>query len=215
MGGPRTFIDLWIWNLAWRLVLPKGMRMPKIKGQIDFVLKRAIVLNFFLPIFHWFFRFLKMVKRCGTSNMLHSKSKNATSPQLPIAMQCLCHNSVLWRLFLHIWCKSYKWIFIYWIRLTLSWVSFIVTAVTAHAEILQVKKEWQMCIVEWFWSLGKATWMEMGLSLDRKWCDYSFLFKFESSMKCFYIRRFFYSTWLSFHLSLDFFFQRVGVWLHL
>ena len=82
------------------------------------------------------------------------------------------------------------------------------TAVTAHAEILQVKKEWQMCIVEWFWSLGKATWMEMGLSLDRKWCDYSFLFKFESSMKCFYIRRFFYSTWLSFHLSLDFFFLK-------
>ena len=84
------------------------------------------------------------------------------------------------------------------------------TAVTAHAEILQVKKEWQMCIVEWFWSLGKATWMEMGLSLDRKWCDYSFLFKFESSMKCFYIRRFFYSTWLSFHLSLDFFFKGPG-----
>ena len=147
-----------------------------------------------------------MVKRCGTSNMLHSKSKNATSPQLPIALQCLCHNSVLWRLFLHIWSKSYKWIFIQWIRLTLS--SLIVTAVTAHAEILQVKKEWQMCIVEWFWSLGKATWMEMGLSLDRKWCDYSFLFKFESSMKCFYIRRFFYSTWLSFHLSLDFFFSK-------
>ena len=34
---------------------------------------------------------------------------------------------------------------------------------TAFAEILQAKKEWQMCIVEWFWSLGKATWMKIGL----------------------------------------------------
>ena len=34
---------------------------------------------------------------------------------------------------------------------------------TDCAEILQVKKEWQMCIVERFLSLGKATWMKIGL----------------------------------------------------
>ena len=48
---------------------------------------------------------------------------------------------------------------------------------TAFAEILQAKKEWQMCIVEWFWSLGKATWMEIGLKSGQEMMRLFFSFQ--------------------------------------